>query len=414
MLENLLTDPAAVERRRAGVLGAYLDSFLAAVAELGYTTATLRGRLWVLGDLERWLKRKRLALVGLEEQVLKQFLENQRRHGRFRRSDSRTVHQLLEHLRGKGIVPSPEPTVDESPLATLKQRYEDYLRKERGLCPGTGARYWCFVRQFLVERFGQGPMGIRRLAPDDVSSFVLRHACSGNPGATKLMVTALRSFGRFLFRSGETQRDLAGALPTVATWRLAEVPKYLEAHEVERVIQACDRGTSVGRRDYALLLLLARLGLRASEVIGLELDDIDWRAGVLTVRGKGRYHDQLPLPPDVGKALVTYLRQDRPPCNTRRVFVRNRAPHRGFAHPSSLSTIVRRAVERAGLQPNHKGTHLLRHSLATGMLRRGASLAEIGQFLRHHSPNTTEIYAKVDLSGLRSVAQPWPRKGGGR
>ena len=241
MLEKLLRRPAAIARRRAGILGPYLDSFLVAATELGYTISTLRTQLWVLGDLERWLKRKRLVLVALEEQVLKQFLEHQRRHGRLRRGDSRTVHRLLEHLRAKGVVPSPEPTVDHSPLAALGQRYEDYLRKERGLCPGTGARYWGFLRQFLVERFGRGPICLRKLVPDDVSSFVLRHARSGSPGVAKLMVTALRSFCRFLFRSGETKRDLAGALPTVATWRLAEVPRYLEPQEVERVIQACDR-----------------------------------------------------------------------------------------------------------------------------------------------------------------------------
>ena len=414
MLERLLRRPAAIARRRAGILGPYLDSFLVAATELGYTMSTLRTQLWVLGDLERWLTRRRLVLVALKEQVLEQFLEHQRRHGRLRRGDPRTVQRLLEHLHAKGVVPSPEPAVDHSPLASLGQHYEDYLRKERGLCPGTGARYWGFLRRFLVERFGRGPICLRKLVPDDVSSFVLRHARSSNPGVAKLMVTALRSFCRFLFRFGETKRDLAGALPTVATWRLAEVPRYLEPQEVERVIQACDRDTAVGRRDYALLLLLARLGLRASEVLALELGDIDWRAGVLTVRGKGRYHDQLPLPPDVGEAIATYLRQDRPCCSTRRVFIRNRAPHRGFAHPSSLSTIVCRALRRAGLQPNHKGAHLLRHSLATGMLRRGASLAEIGQILRHRAPNTTEIYAKVDLQGLRSLALPWPRKGGGR
>ena len=414
MLEKLLRRPAAVARRSAGILGPYVDSFLVAASELGYTKSTLRTQLWVLGDLERWLKRKRLVLVALEEQVLEQFLEYQRRHGRLRRGDSRTAQRLLEHLRAKGVVPSPEPAVDHSPLASLGQRYEDYLRKERALCPGTRARYWGFLRQFLVERFGRGPICLRKLVADDVSNNVLRHARSSSPGSTKLKVTALRSFCRFLYRSGETKCDLAGALPIVATWRLAEVPRYLEPQEVERVIQACDRDTTVGRRDYALLLLLARLGLRASEVLALELGDIDWRAGVLTVRGKGRYYDQLPLPPDVGEAIATYLRQDRPCCNTRRVFIRNRAPHRGFAHPSSLSTIVCRAVRRAGLQPNHNGAHLLRHSLATGMLRRGASLAEIGQILRHREPNTTEIYAKVDLQGLRSLALPWPGKGGER
>ncbi|NLF70576.1 MAG: tyrosine-type recombinase/integrase [Candidatus Anammoximicrobium sp.] len=414
MLEKLLKRPSAVTRRAAGILGPYVDSFLVAAAELGYTASTMRTQLWVLGDLERWLKRRRLVLLALEEQTLKQFLEHQRRHGRLRRGDSRTVQRFLEHLRAKGVVPSPEPAVGYSPLAALGQCYEDYLRKERALCPGTVARYGGFVRQFLVERFGRGPICLRKLVPDDVSSFVLRGARSGVSGSTKLEVTALRSFCRFLFRTGKTKCDLAGALPTVAAWRLAEVPRYLEPQEVERVLQACDRDTAVGRRDYAVLLLLARLGLRASEVLALELGDIDWRAGVLTVRGKGRYYDQLPLPPDVGKAIATYLRHDRPSCSTRRVFIRNRAPHRGFAHPSSLSTIVCRAVGRAGLQPNHKGAHLLRHSLATGMLRRGASFAEISQILRHRAPNTTEIYAKVDLQGLRALALPWPRKGGER
>jgi len=228
------------------------------------------------------------------------------------------------------------------------------------------------------------------------------------------MVTVQRSFFRFLFQEGETETDLAGAVPSIRTWRLAGVPKYLKPEEVQRVIDRCNDDLPVGRRDRAILLLIARLGLRASEVMALELDDIDWREGVLTVRGKGRYHDRLPLPPDVGQALAAYLRQDRPPCGTRHVFVRIRAPHRGFAHPSTISTIVCRALNRAGLEPPLKGAHLLRHSLATEMLRGGASMAEIGQILRHRTPNTTEIYAKVDIDGLRSIARVWPTTGGAR
>jgi site-specific recombinase XerD len=198
----------------------------------------------------------------------------------------------------------------------------------------------------------------------------------------------------------------------VPEWRLAEVPKYLEPEEVERVVHACRRDTAVARRDHAIILLLARLGLRASEVIALELDDIDWRAGVLKVRGKGRSHDCLPLPADVGEAMATYLRHHRPPCTTRRLFIRTRAPHQGLANPSSISTIVARALKRAGLRPAFTGAHVLRHSLATGMLRSGASLDEIGEVLRHRAPTTTEIYAKVDLRSLRSLALPWPTKGG--
>jgi site-specific recombinase XerD len=228
------------------------------------------------------------------------------------------------------------------------------------------------------------------------------------------MVAALRSFFRFLFLHGPTESDLAGAIPTVPEWRLAEVPKYREPEEVERVVRAGQRDTAVARRDHAIVLLLARLGLRASEVIALELDEIDWRAGVLKVRGKGGSHDSLPLPADVGEALANYLRHHRPPCTTRRLFIRTKAPHRGLAHPSSLSTIVWRALKRAGLRPALMGAHVLRHSLATGMLRSGASLDEIGAVLRHRAANSTEIYAKVDVRGLRSLALPWPTEGGER
>ena len=412
MLANCLSDPAAIKSWRAGLFGSHLDSFVATVSKLGYARSTVRERLRLLGDLEQWLKRKRLVLVDLQEQVVKRFLETRRRAGRLRNGDARTVHHFLEHLRDKAIIPSTELPIDRSPLTMLQKQYETYLRKERGLAPVTIGRYWPFLRHFLVERFGEGPICLRELAPDDISGFLLRHARSGSPGVAKLMVTALHSFFRFLFRHGKIKRDLAGAVPTVSAWRQAELPRYLEEDEVERVVRACNRRTSVGRRDYAILLLLARLGLRASEVIALELDDIDWRAGVLTVRGKGRYHDRLPLPHDVGEAIAAYLRQDRPRCTTRRVFIRNKAPHRSFGHPSSISTIVCRALGRAGLQPDLKGAHLLRHSLATGMLRRGASMAEIGQVLRHRAPNTTEIYAKVDIKGLRSLALPWPMKGG--
>jgi site-specific recombinase XerD len=228
------------------------------------------------------------------------------------------------------------------------------------------------------------------------------------------MVTALRSFLRFLLTRGEIEADLAACVPTVASWRLSTVPKYLTPSEVQRLLGTCRRDTPTGRRDYAILLLLARLGLRAGEIVALSLDDIDWRAGEMTVPGKGLVHDRLPLPVDVGEAVAAYLSQGRPACSSRRVFIRAKAPRRGLSHPSTVSTIVRTAVERAGLHPPVKGAHLLRHTLATEMLRGGGSLAEIGEVLRHRARNSTEIYAKVDLNGLRSLALPWPVGGGGR
>jgi integrase/recombinase XerD len=414
MLKQFLPNRAAAVSHGGDPFAPHLESFVASLGELGYTNSTVRERLRLLGDLARWLRRQSLALSHLHEQVADQFLEGRRREGRLRRGDASTVRHFLEHLRERGAIRSPEPAADESPLATLRRQYANHLEKERGLAAVTVAGYWPFIRRFVVERFGDGPIRVQELVPDDISRFLLQHARSGSPNVAKLMVTALRSFFRFLFQHGQTETDLAGAIPAVPEWRLAEVPKYLKPEEVERVVHACQRDTPGARRDHAIVLLLARLGLRASEVIALELDDFDWRAGVLTVRGKGRSHDCLPLPADVGEAVASYLRHHRPPCTTRRLFIRTRAPHQGLANPSSISTIVCRALKRAGLQPDFTGAHILRHSLATGMLRSGASLDEIGEVLRHRTPNTTEIYAKVDVRGLRSLTLPWPTKGGER
>lgn len=330
------------------------------------------------------------------------------------RGDGETLRLFLDHLRAEGVIPPPQPVVDRSPLGRLKARYEEYLRQERGLSPVAASRYWPAIQRLLLECFDDGPICLRDLTPQDITKFLLRHARSRTPKGAQLMVSALRSFFRFLVQHGETERDLLAAVLSVPSWRLAEVPKYLKPAEVECLLDSCDRTSAVGRRDYAVLLLLARLGLRAGEVVRLELGDLDWRAGELTVRGKGWVEDRLPLPGDVGSALAAYLRTDRRPCTTRCVFLRMKAPRRGFNHASSVSTIVRCALKRAGLTPPTTGAHLLRHSLATDLLHHGASLAEIGEILRHRSPQTTEIYAKVDLDHLRTVARPWPTQGGGR
>ena len=269
---------------------------------------------------------------------------------------------------------------------------------ERGLTSATVVNYRPVVYRFLVHQYGDGPLHLEDLKASDISTYVLDHAHSQSAKRAQLMATALRSFFRYLLRDAKIEVDLAACVPTVANWRLSSVPKYLSVEEVQSLLDACDRSTSTGRRDYAVLLLLVHLGLRAGEIVALEIDDIDWRAGEMMVRGKGLFHDRLPLLTEPGEALAAYLRTDRPRTLTRRVFVRRKAPPAGFAGPSTISTIVRRALERAGLHPPTKGAHLLRHTLATGMLQRGASMAEIGEVLRHRSANTTEIYAKVDLS----------------
>jgi site-specific recombinase XerD len=264
------------------------------------------------------------------------------------------------------------------------------------------------VRRFLSDRFGKGAVVLGELRPKDITQFVSRNAHLHSPGRARLMVTAIRSFLRFLHVTGETVTDLTAVVPTVANWRLARLPQWIPAEQVNKVLQDCDQETTVGQRDYTILLLLARLGLRAGEVVAMTLDDIDWDNGELLVRGKGRRQVRMPLPADVGRALATYLRRGRPSCSSRRVFICAKAPRRGFTNSVAVCTLVMRALRRAGLNPPSKGAHLFRHSLATEMLRRGATLPQIGEILRHRHPDTTAIYAKVDLGALRPIAPPWP------
>ncbi len=413
MVEDFVA-PAAARRLRSCFFGSHLDTFCAGLVDVGYQRPTIRQKLWVIGDLTRWMTKKHLAPVDLDECRVDEYLDARRRRGLSSRGFRPTVLRLLEQLRSVGIVPTPQRAADDSSLAALLRRYEEYLRRERAVEDGTITEYQRFVREFVTERLDPSAAHPDSLRAGDIRDFLLSRASRLAPRRAQFMGTALRSFLRFLFLRGETERDLALAVPTVRQWRLSSVPRYLPARHVERLLRACDRSSATGRRDHAVLLLLARLGLRAGEVLALELSDLRWREGEIVVRGKGLVQNRLPLLPDVGKALALYLQKDRPHGDSRRVFLCRRAPHRGFAHPSTVTTIVARALVRAGLAPATRGAHLLRHSLATTMVRRGASLSEIGQVLRHRSPNTTEIYAKLDFGALRDVAMPWPTARGAR
>ena len=412
MLEKFLERLGADQRGQRNPLLVQVLPFADSLMESGYAATTIQSKLGLLIDLGEWLRRRGLAVKDLDERRIETFITDRRRNGLLRRGDRTTLRQLLDHLREHHVVQRVTPTCDVSPLAAILDRYEKHLRSERGLTTATIINYLPFARKFLSDRFGEGPFLLKVVRPRDISGFILRHARTMSCRRAQLMTTAFRSFFRFLFMRGELQVDLAPSIPTVADWRLSTLPRYITAEEVIRVLGSCDRHTAMGRRDYALLLLLARLGLRAGEIVAMQLDDIDWRSGEILVRGKGLLYDRMPLPVDVGQALAVYLRHDRPSSKTRRVFVCRKAPQRGFSGPSTVSTIVRRALDRAGLHPGFKGAHLLRHSLATSMIRSGASMSEIGEILRHRSPSTTEIYAKLDFEGLRSLAQPWPNLGG--
>jgi site-specific recombinase XerD len=387
-----------------GPIASHIDGFAKFLANQGYAPLSVKSKCLLVADLSHWLKRRGLPLAQLDEGKLKQFHAHHRCS--IRRGDAATSQQLLKWLRGLGVVPALPQTVDRTVLGRLTQDYERFLSSQRGLAPATLSSYLPIVRRFLTERFGNSAVRVEDLRPRDLHRFILRQVPRGSRNYAKLMVTALRSFLRFLFQRGAIKTDLLTGVLGVANWRLSHLPKSLPPEQVERLLQCCDRSAPSGQRDYAILLLLARLGLRGGEVLSMTLDDPDWERGEIVVRGKGQRLERLPLPKDVGAALAHYLRHVRPACSTRKLFIRMKAPRHGL-RLSAICCVVRRALKRAGLDPDFKGAHLLRHSLATNMLRRGASLGEIGQLLRHAQPTTTQIYAKVDIDALRRIALPW-------
>ena len=393
---------------RAGPLAPDLDGFAAQLAADGYANASALGKLRLIRNLSVWLEGERLGIDALDEQCFDNFLRTRGARSKAR-GETATGRQLLSHLRREGRIPAGFVGAgSDGPIRRIERLYRHFLINERGLNPATVVNYLGIVHAFLTEQFGKRTVALETLVARDANLFIVRRARHLSRTRAKLVATALRSFLRHLYQRGDIAVDLAGVIQPVMNWRLSGLPKSLAPEKVEGLLRSCNPDTVVGRRDHAILLLLARLGLRAGEVAAMTLDDVDWRKGLVTVSGKSQRPEPLPLPQEVGDALVAYLRNGRPPCPTRRLFVRIQAPHRGFSSAVAVCDIVRRALTRAGIDTAFKGAHLLRHSLACGMLRNGASLEEIGQILRHRHPETTQIYAKLDLDALRTLAPAWP------
>ncbi len=392
--------------RVSGPLEPYAPGFAVELARLGYAPVSAAAQLRLLAHLSRWLEGEGLDCPALSPAVVERFLHARRVGGYSSHRSTRAVAPLLAYLRRLGAVPAAPAVVPDGPVELLLERYGRYLTLERGLTPATARGYLASVRPFLHGRLSAAGLDLERLSAGEVTAFLAARCPAQARGPAKLTVTALRSLLAFLHLEGMLPAPLVAAVPAVACWRLSGLPRTLEAGQVRSLLAACDRHTDVGVRDYAVLTLLARLGLRAGEVAALRLDDLDWRAGELVVRGKGGREERLPLPADVGEAVVAYLRRGRPACTASRgVFVRVLAPHRGLT-PTAVSQIVAGAARRAGLPPVY--AHRLRHAAASELLRAGAPLAEIGQLLRHRRAATTAIYAKVDREALRTVARPWP------
>jgi len=387
-----------------GPLGPYAERFGRALTGLGYTDLSASEQLRLMGHLSRWMTAERLEVAALDGAWVEKYCQDRRAQGYTARLAPSSLGRLLGFLGDEGVLLARRPTAPGGPDAQLLARYEAWLVGERGLADRVVAMWMKAATLFVADHPGLST-GTGAIRTAEVAAFLARELPCRTASPARNLAAALRSFLRFLHAEGVVAAPLAQAVPPMASRRGAGLPRWLAPAVVARLLASCDRRTGHGRRDYAILLVLARLGLRASEVARLSLDDIDWRAGELLVHGKGRRDDRLPLPTDVGEALVAYLRRGRPRTANRTVFLRAIAPRAGLSGPG-ITWVVYSACERAGVPK--ASAHRLRHSLATHVLRTGGSLLEAGQILRHGVIGTSAIYAKVDFTALAPLAQPWP------
>lgn len=412
-MERSYESAAALVGHGTGPLSDHLGSFVGALIRQQYVPAVVYVKALHALALDRWLASQHVALTDLTEAHIVRFDRRRRRWrggvcAQTKRAERRDVIGLLQYLRGIGACRAAERI--SSPAEDLAAAYERHLRQQQGLATSSIERYGNVARQFLGQRFGRSDVDLHALQLIDVIEFVRREAERLQPPAAKCVTNAMRSFLRYAQFRGDVGRELVAAVPAVATWTTTpQLPRAISPDHAQRAIDSCDLGTPIGLRDRAVLLILARLGLRANEIIMLHLEDCDWDRGHLRVRGKGGHVCVLPMPVDVGQAIAAYLERGRPPSDDRHLFLRSMAPIRGLLHGSdSVGSIVRYALQRAKVNSPHRGSHQFRHALAVRMLQGEASLAEIGEVLRHRSPQSSSIYARVDLDALRRLALPWP------
>lgn len=387
-----------------GPLASFAEGFGPELRRLGYKPGAAANQLKLLADLSRWMEEEAVAPDELASECLAAFVGARRREGRKRFVSLMGMATLLGYLRGIGAIPEVSRPAPVGLVETILDRYWRFLVEVRGLLDTVVAQYESGARLFVDFLVGRG-VELDEVSAADVNVFVSAHCARPVKFAPPEMATILRAFLRFLYLNGMSKSPLAQAVPAVACWSASTLPKALPPGTPARLLGSCDRRSARGRRDYAILVLLARLGLRASEIAALRLDDFDWRAGEVVIHGKGRRDERLPLPTDVGEAVVGYLRRGRPKSDCRAVFLRTLAPVVGLSS-QAVTYVVYAACDRAGIP--RASAHRLRHTLATDLLRAGSPLSEIGQILRHRDLPTTALYAKVDHEALGTLARPWP------
>lgn len=392
-----------------GPFAKHLRAYASFLGQQGYEAHYLHRHVMLAARFSQWLKRRQVVARCVNSEHVSRYLKCRYRQRRASKGDTPSLRRFIAFLRDRQLIRAERSAAQPlAPAERCARDYEQYLRQDRALCQSTIINYVPFISDFLKDRFGDGTVRLSGLKAEDVVRFVQCRARRLHVKRAKLMTTALRSFFQYARLRTEVTLDLAAAVPIVANWSMASIPRAIAATQTEKLLASIDRKSAIGRRDYAILLLLARLGLRAGEVVSLELNNIDWSAGELTVHGKGNRRNQMPLPRDVGAAIAAYLRHGRPRSTSHRVFLRTRAPIEGFRGTSGVGSIVRHRLKHARIAAPTYGAHQFRHGLASDMLRQGASLAEIGAVLGHQHPDTTRIYTKIDLKALHTLAQPWP------
>jgi integrase/recombinase XerD len=414
---HLPTSTAHHDRPEPAValFGEHLDRFRQHLVAQHYAEDTVRRYMRCLDLLAERMQADRLTLVELDEAHALALMATPGWREPRRMAAAFIVRRFVRFLSDQGIGKPPQPpTPKDQARMALRREYESYLRQQRGLSERTIFHAWRMADRFLAFRFGEEIGDLAQLSSADITAFLQHLSQRTPPLRDKTVASHLRNFFRYLFQVGTIATNLAAGIPSVVQRYGTRLPRHLTLEQVERLLGAVRTETPGSRRNYAMVLLLARLGLRPPEVIAMQLDDLDWRAGEIVVRGKGDRQDRLPLLPEVGEALAEYIRRDRV-TTSRVLFVTARPPYRPFKNSQILNAILKKAFAHTGLTPPapYVGAHILRHSLATNLVQRGASLEEISETLRHRSRATTLFYARLDLDGLRAIAQPWPVVGDG-
>jgi site-specific recombinase XerD len=411
MLDQYFSARKTLRRLRAGLSGPHIDTFADALMRDGYAPATVVRYLRAAAHLGVFLARRRQTFADLDAATVRAFRRHLRRchcpasnGGRIGHHAPFGVQRFQAYLMARGLCPRPIISDARPPLPALITEFMAWYQTHRGVAPLT-VRHYARNATAMLDALGGD---VRTWTPHAVRQFLLAAVTGGRSESTQKLITAMRAFLRYLAFRGDVRADLGLAVPAVAHWRLASLPHHLTADELTRVLAACDGDQPARIRDRAMVLLLARLGLRAGDVVHLRLTDLDWEQGTIQVTGKGRYQVRLPLPQEVGEAVLRYLATRPRVPETDRVFLTTIAPVGPLRSSDAVSSVVARALQRAGIHLARPGAHVLRHTAATEMLRRGVSLDHIGLVLRHRSLDMSAYYAKVDIVTLRQVAQPWP------